>query len=130
MRISDQEFIDAQTQCLSGFEPSSGAETGDSPGVSLKPGRPRMSASLVFMFLARRGFLGNLNSASSRRMLDESISLKIMVENAGIDSMPAPNTITSRLNNLPHSRRKMKRLYKKLFDKARKTSARLESEFC
>jgi IS5 family transposase len=223
LRIADQEFINEQTQCLSGLEPSPETGTGDSPGVSLETGRPRISASLVFMFLTLRGFLGNLTSASSRRILEESISLRVMVENAGLNSMPAPNTITSHLNNLPHSlhdmildaqvedflaeglddfkdltldstsvmansqwptdgkniislasrtlrmgglfaksgfpafrewhvpkwieqmsalefeiclaagkansRRKMKRLYKKLFAKARKTSARLESEF-
>jgi len=59
-----------------------------------------MSPFLVFMFLMLRGFLGNPTSAASRRILAESMSLRVMVENEGLDSMPAANTITSHLNNL------------------------------
>ncbi len=221
MRIADRRFLEARTENLPGVPPP--AETPCPDDLTLWDGRPRMAARLVFMFLMLRGFLGNLTSAASRRLLAESTSLRILVEIEGLDSMPAPNTILSHLNNLSlslredihdaqirdflreglddfeeltqdstsvfansewptdgktivglaartlrtgrifenlgfpafrqwhvprwieemsalefdiclsagkaHSRRKMKRLYKKLFAKARKASARLESEF-
>ncbi len=118
MRIADKKFNEEQTRFLSGFDKPPAAETPAeetptdeipwkklkaSPALTLETGRPRMSGLLVFMFISLRGFLGDLTSATSRRFLEESISLRVMVENAGFDSMPAANTITSHLNNLPKS---------------------------
>ncbi len=103
MRIADRRFLEARTEALPGITPS--AETPDPGQLTLEDGRPRMVAGLAFMFLMLRGFLGNLTSAASRRILEESMSLRILVENEGLDSMPAPNTITSHLNNLSLSLR-------------------------
>ena len=101
LRIADRKFLESPAGWLAGLQTA--GRRPDAGALVLETGRPRMPARLVFMFLMLRGFLGNLTSAASRRMLAESTSLQVMAANHGLESMPAPNTILAHLNNLPPS---------------------------
>jgi len=84
LREQDREFFQNQTDKLPALDlPDPDASAATSPSTLLE-GRPRMSATAVFLYLMLRGFLGSLTSKSARRMILESISLDDYLNRHGL----------------------------------------------
>lgn len=96
LRIEDREFFESQTLNLPGLHVK---ETELLAGeLEIGVGRPRMSADIVYLFLMIRGFLGgSFASKTSRRFLDESMSLYAYLGNRNV-SMPGVSTIVENVN--------------------------------
>jgi hypothetical protein len=96
LRIADKKFIEEMTLPLPDFTVKELEPKAES--LELKIGRPRMSGELTYLFLMIRGFLGgSLASKSSRRFLDESMSLYGHLQNLDL-KMPAVTTILENIN--------------------------------
>lgn len=95
LREADRRFLEAQTPDLAALH----IRASQSPALEmgLLPGRPRMDAYVVYLFLMLRGLLGGCKDQQARLLLEESFTLRWWLENLGLD-LPAPSTLNDNLN--------------------------------
>ena len=56
--------------------------------VELEIGRPRTEAYVVYLFLMLRGFNGGCKEQASRLLLEESVTLRLWLEDLGLMLTP------------------------------------------
>lgn len=95
LRILDEQWIEAKTKPLPAVGPMTTIVAAES--LVLGTGRPRTSASVVYLFLAGRGFLGGFKSADATTLLLESMSLRVFLANQGMH-LPGRSTLTELVN--------------------------------
>lgn len=95
LRLADRRFFESQTQDIPCLEIE--ACEVQIKDLSLAPGRHRMPAKAVYMFLMMRGFLGSISTQQSVRFLHESISVYVWLQGIGLE-MPGVSTILENIN--------------------------------
>ena len=98
LRQADRRFLDQRTADLlhlPSLTPTTRAVTAPSP--ALAPGRPRLAAYAVFLFLMLRGRDGGCKDQRARLLLEESMTLRCWLENLGM-KLPAASTLSDNLN--------------------------------
>lgn len=97
LRQEDREFLQSQTANIPTLAlPERAHPAGQTP-LSLEQGRPRMSATAVFLYMMLRGFLGSLTSKPAQRMLLESMSLHDFLHRHGLRK-PSETTMLENVN--------------------------------
>ena len=98
LRQADRRFFAERTADLlhlPSLTPTTRAGTAPSP--ALAPGRPRLAAYAVFLFLMLRGRDGGCKDQRARLLLEESMTLRCWLENLGM-KLPAASTLSDNLN--------------------------------
>jgi IS5 family transposase len=95
LRQDDREFFQSQTTAFPSLDLPQNEH--DQSATTLQVGRPRMSATAVFLFMMLRGFLGSLTSKSARRMILESMSLDDFLQRHGL-KRPGETTMLENVN--------------------------------
>lgn len=95
VRLEDQAWHMSRGLPLPGFEFD--ASNGSADDLELSPGRPRMPAELVLIFILIRGYLGGFKDRKTEMLLRESKTLEIVLTNLGV-SLPGLSTILDNVN--------------------------------
>ena len=74
--------------------------------IELETGRPRTEAYIVYLFLMLRGFNGGCKDQHARLLLQESITLRLWLEDLGLELPPA-STLSENLNAVSNSTRNL-----------------------
>lgn len=95
LRQEDHEFFQSQTADLPDLDLPKNQR--DPSALTLETGRPRMTATAVYLFMMLRGFLGSLTSKPARRMILESMSLEDFLQRHGL-KRPGETTMLENVN--------------------------------
>ena len=95
LRLQDAQWWQARSEGLPtiGLEPLEVAPEALRLGV----GRTRTPASVVYLFLAGRGYFGGFKSSEATTLLLESVTLRVFLANQGMD-LPGRSTLTELVN--------------------------------
>lgn len=109
LRIADAQWNEAQRQRLCTPEgvpiaPITPVTVLRAESLHLEVGRPRTAASVVYMFLAGRGYFGGFKSAMATTLMLESVTLRVFLANAGL-KLPGRSTLTELVNAVSSSTR-------------------------
>lgn len=98
-RLEDQQWARSRTESIPdvGDRAPLGAQT-------LGTGRPRTSAVAVYLGLALRGYQGGFKSCDTETLLNESVTLAVVLGNLGI-APPAPGTLADLVNQVSNGTR-------------------------
>ena len=103
IRLADEEWRRRRTEPLPGSEKAP-AEV-DTTKLVLEQGRPRTPAYVVIVALLLRGYFGaGFKSCDSTTMLQESITLRVMLEHLGM-KLPGRSTLTELVNAVTNKTR-------------------------
>lgn len=98
-RAEHQRWVEEQTGTL--IETPAGHKE---VGPSLEAGRPRMQPLCVLTFLLLRGWLGGCKDERFQTVVQESLSLRIFLENMG-QALPSGSTLNENLNAISNETR-------------------------
>jgi hypothetical protein len=65
--------------------------------IELEISRPRTDACIVYLFVMLRGWVGGCKDQHTRLLLEESMALKLWLENLGLE-LPSASTLSDNLN--------------------------------
>lgn len=102
LRLADARFLDGQTTDLPKLQLQLRALKLDD--IELETGRPRTEAYVVYVFLMLRGFKGGCKDQQARLLLEESITLKLWLDQLGLELLPA-STLSEHLNAVSNATR-------------------------
>jgi hypothetical protein len=102
LRLEDRRWEDDQHAYLPSQETQRRPIDGEI--LALKPGRPRMSAEICYLFLMIRGYTGGIKSFDARNLFLESTSVQLVLAEAGI-KMPGLSTIIENTNAISQETR-------------------------
>ena len=74
--------------------------------IQLETGRPRTEAYIVYLFLMLRGWCGGCKDQHARLLWEESMTLKLWLEDLGLELPPA-STLSDNLNAVSNSTRSL-----------------------
>ncbi len=101
-RLADARFLEGQTPDLPELKMQLRALKLED--VELETGRPRTEAYVVYLFLMLRGFNGGCKDQHARLLLEESVTLRLWLENLGLELPPA-STLSDNLNAVSNATR-------------------------
>ncbi len=102
LRLADAQFREGQTPDLPKLQMQLRALKLDE--VELEIGRPRTEAYVVYLFLMLRGFNGGCKDQHARLLLQESLTLRLWLEDLGLELPPA-STLSDNLNAVSNETR-------------------------
>jgi IS5 family transposase len=102
LRLADAQFLEGQTPDLPELEMQLRALKLED--VELEIGRPRTEAYVVYLFLMLRGFNGGCKDQAARLLLEESVTLRLWLEDLGLELPPA-STLSDNLNAVSNATR-------------------------
>ena len=104
LRLADAQFLAGQTLDL----PNLGVPLRELKvdEIELEVGRPRTDAYIVYLFLMLRGWAGGCKDQHARLLLEESITLKLWLEDLGLELPPA-STLSENLNAVSNQTRRL-----------------------
>src|SRR6201993_1050710 len=102
LRLIDEQFLAGQTPDLPKLEIQLRELKIDD--IELETGRPRTEAYIVYLFLMLRGWCGGCKDQHARLLLEESMTLKLWLEDLGLELPPA-STLSDNLNAVSNSTR-------------------------
>ena len=102
LRLADERFLAGQTPDLPKLELQLRELKIDD--IELETGRPRTEAYIVYLFLMLRGWCGGCKDQHARLLLEESMTLKLWLEDLGLELPPA-STLSDNLNAVSNSTR-------------------------
>jgi hypothetical protein len=102
LRLADAQFIEGQTPDLPKLQLQ--LRELKLEEIELETGRPRTEAYVVYVFLMLRGFNGGCKDQHARLLLEESLTLKLWLENLGLELPPA-STLSDNLNAVSNATR-------------------------
>jgi len=95
VRLADAQFLEGQTLDLPNLKLQ--LRELKLEDIELEIGRPRTDAYVVYLFLMLRGFNGGCKEQRARLLLEESITVKLWLEQLGLELPPA-STLSDNLN--------------------------------
>jgi len=101
-RLADARFLEGQTPDLPELQMQLRALKLED--VELETGRPRTEAYVVYLFLMLRGFNGGCKDQHARLLLEESVTLRLWLEDLGLELPPA-STLSDNLNAVSNATR-------------------------
>ena len=104
LRLADERFLAGQTPDLPKLELQLRELKIDD--IELETGRPRTEAYIVYLFLMLRGWCGGCKDQHARLLLEESMTLKLWLEDLGLELPPA-STLSDNLNAVSNSTRSL-----------------------
>ena len=104
LRLADAQFLAGQTPDLPNLQLQLGELKLDE--IELEVGRPRTDAYIVYLFLMLRGWAGGCKDQQARLLLEESITLKLWLEDLGLELPPA-STLSENLNAVSNQTRRL-----------------------
>jgi hypothetical protein len=104
LRLADAQFLDGQTPDLPKLQLQLRELKLDE--IELETGRPRTEAYIVYLFLMLRGWAGGCKDQQARLLLEESITLKLWLEDLGLQLPPA-STLSENLNAVSNQTRRL-----------------------
>src|SRR6266568_300731 len=102
LRLADAQFLAGQTPDLPKLQMQLRELQVDD--LELECGRPRTEAYVVYLFLMRRGFNGGCKDQDARLLLKESITLRLWLNDLGLELPPA-STLSDNLNAVSNQTR-------------------------
>lgn len=102
LRLADAQFFEGQTPNLPQLQMQLRALKLDD--IELESGRPRTDAYVVYLFLMLRGFNGGCKDQHARLLLEESMTLRLWLEDLGLELPPA-STLSENLNAVSNATR-------------------------
>src|SRR6202048_2634662 len=102
LRSADAEFLAGQTPDLPKLQLQLRELKVDN--IELETGRPRTDAYIVYLFLMLRGFNGGCKDQHARLLLEESVTLRLWLEDLGLQLPPA-STLSDNLNAVSNQTR-------------------------
>lgn len=102
LRLADAQFLEGQTPDLPKLQLQLRALKLDD--LELETGRPRTEAYIVYVFLMLRGFNGGCKDQHARLLLQESMTLRVWLEQLGLELPPA-STLSDNLNAVSNATR-------------------------
>lgn len=102
LRLADAQFLEGQTPDLPELQMQLRALKLED--VELEIGRPRTEAYVVYLFLMLRGFNGGCKDQAARLLLEESVTLRLWLEDLGLELPPA-STLSDNLNAVSNATR-------------------------
>jgi len=103
LRLADAQFLEGQTPDLPHLQMQLRALSLED--VELEIGRPRTEAYVVYLFLMLRGFNGGCKEQAARLLLEESVTLRLWLEDLGLELPPA-STLSENLNAVSNATRR------------------------
>ena len=104
LRLADAQFLAGQTPDLPKLQLQLRQLKLDE--IELETGRPRTEAYIVYLFLMLRGWAGGCKDQQARLLLEESITLKLWLEDLGLQLPPA-STLSENLNAVSNQTRRL-----------------------
>jgi hypothetical protein len=104
LRLADAQFLAGQTSDLPNLQLQLRELKLDE--IELEVGRPRTDAYIVYLFLMLRGWAGGCKDQHARLLLEESITLKLWLEDLGLELPPA-STLSENLNAVSNQTRRL-----------------------
>ena len=104
LRLADAQFLAGQTPDLPKLQLQLRQLKLDE--IELETGRPRTEAYIVYVFLMLRGWAGGCKDQQARLLLEESITLKLWLEDLGLQLPPA-STLSENLNAVSNQTRRL-----------------------
>ena len=104
LRVVDEQFLTGQTPDLPKLEIQLRELKIDD--IELETGRPRTEAYIVYLFLMLRGWCGGCKDQHARLLLEESMTLKLWLEDLGLELPPA-STLSDNLNAVSNLTRRL-----------------------
>ena len=104
LRVVDEQFLAGQTPDLPKLQIQLRELKIDD--IKLETGRPRTEAYIVYLFLMLRGWCGGCKDQHARLLLEESMTLKLWLEDLGLELPPA-STLSDNLNAVSNSTRRL-----------------------
>src|ERR1700738_2963826 len=104
LRLADAQFLAGQTLDLPNLQLQLRELKLDE--IELEVGRPRTDAYIVYLFLMLRGWAGGCKDQHARLLLEESITLKLWLEDLGLELPPA-STLSENLNAVSNQTRSL-----------------------
>jgi hypothetical protein len=104
LRLADAQFLAGQTLDLPNLQLQLRELKLDE--IELEVGRPRTDAYIVYLFLMLRGWAGGCKDQHARLLLEESITLKLWLEDLGLELPPA-STLSENLNAVSNQTRRL-----------------------
>jgi len=102
LRLVDEQFQAGQTPDLPKLQIQLRELKIDD--IELETGRPRTEAYIVYLFLMLRGWCGGCKDQHARLLWEESMTLKLWLEDLGLELPPA-STLSDNLNAVSNSTR-------------------------
>jgi hypothetical protein len=104
LRLVDEQFQAGQTPDLPKLQIQLRQLKIDD--IELETGRPRTEAYIVYLFLMLRGWCGGCKDQHARLLWEESMTLKLWLEDLGLELPPA-STLSDNLNAVSNSTRSL-----------------------
>ena len=104
LRVVDEQFLAGQTPDLPKLQIQLRELKIDD--IKLETGRPRTEAYIVYLFLMLRGWCGGCKDQHARLLLEESMTLKLWLEDLGLELPPA-STLSDNLNAVSNLTRRL-----------------------
>ena len=104
LRLVDEQFLAGQTPDLPKLQIQLHELKIDD--IELETGRPRTEAYIVYLFLMLRGWCGGCKDQHARLLFEESMTLKLWLEDLGLELPPA-STLSDNLNTVSNSTRNL-----------------------
>ena len=104
LRLTDAQFLAGQTSDLPNLQLQ--LRELKLEEIELEVGRPRTDAYIVYLFLMLRGWAGGCKDQHARLLLEESITLKLWLEDLGLELPPA-STLSENLNAVSNQTRRL-----------------------
>jgi len=102
LRLADARFLEGKTPDFPKLQMQWRALKLED--VELETGRPRTEAYVVYLFLMLRGFNGGCKDQHARLLLEESVTLRLWLEDLGLELPPA-STLSENLNAVSNATR-------------------------
>lgn len=102
LRLADAQFLDGQTPDLPKLHLQLRQHKLEE--IELEIGRPRTEAYVVYVFLMLRGFNGGCKDQHARLLLEESMTLRLWLEQLGLE-LPQASTLSDNLNAVSNETR-------------------------
>jgi hypothetical protein len=104
LRLVDAQFLAGQTPDLPKLQLQLRELKLDN--IDLETGRPRTEAYIVYLFLMLRGLIGGCKDQHARLLQEESITLKLWLNDLGLELPPA-STLSENLNAVSNQTRSL-----------------------
>src|ERR1700719_579258 len=104
LRLIDAQFLAGQTPDLAKLQLQLRELKLDN--IDLETGRPRTEAYIVYLFLMLRGLIGGCKDQHARLLQEESITLKLWLNDLGLELPPA-STLSENLNAVSNQTRSL-----------------------
>ncbi len=102
-RLADKAWLESHTEALRG-EGFAEAEKNRLAELRLEEGRPRMSASMVLVFLMVRGYWGSVSGQKEQDWIHDSVTIRSLLSRYGM-KMPGRRTILDNVNAVSNTTR-------------------------